>query len=183
MRWRRVVLLTLMALGPSVLRAQSVLTFPRVVSTSGSFTGIAVGNPTPAQATVTLTAYLHDGSLVSSAIANPVTLRIPAGGQHARLFTELFGSIAFDGWVQATSATSGLTGFALNGNSGLTDLDGVGSPLPASESLLPLVAEYSVTKTEITVVNANNEAASVTLSLYSTGGGSLASKTVSVPSR
>src|SRR6185503_4915283 len=87
------------------------------------------------------------------------------------------------GWVQATSGTTGLTGFFLNGNSGITDLDGSGSTAPASETILPLIAEDSVTRTEITVVNGNPEIASVTLTLYSGDGTVLTSKNVTLPSR
>src|SRR5690348_12508820 len=81
---------------PSVLGAQSVLQFPRVIETTDIFTGIAVGNPTAGSATVTFTAYQPDGTLLSGGgVTNPVTVVIPAGGQSARLFHEIFGATSF----------------------------------------------------------------------------------------
>lgn len=47
------------------LSAQTILNFPRVVSSPEVFTGIAVVNPTPGAATVTFTAYEADGTLVT----------------------------------------------------------------------------------------------------------------------
>ena len=169
---------------PCVLGAQSVLQFPRVIETTGIFTGIAVGNPTPASVSVTFTAYQPDGTALAGGVTrNPVTVNIPAGGQSAHLFHEIFGATSFNGWVQATSGTAGLTGFFLNGNSAVTDLDGSGSTVPASETILPLIAEDTVTRTEITVVNVNPEAASVTLTLYAADGTVLTSKTVVLAAR
>src|SRR5262245_26529584 len=108
--------------------AQSVLTFPRVISDPNIFSGIAVGNPTSAEVSVTFTAFQPDGTLAAGGFRNPATLTIPAGGQLARQFAEIFGgTAAFNGWVQATSSATGLTGFFLNGNNALTDLDGAGS--------------------------------------------------------
>ena len=105
------------ALLPSVLSAQSILNFPRVISSDQVFTGIAVGNPTPNMVTVTFTAFVADGSLVAGGgVENPTTKMIAAGGQLARQYSELFGSADFNGWVQATSASGGLTGFFLNAN-------------------------------------------------------------------
>src|SRR5690348_16818594 len=111
------------------LSAQSVLTFPRVIADTGLFTGIAVSNPTTTSVAVTFTAYQANGTLVTgTGVKNPVVLNVPAGGQVAKQYQEIFGgSAAFNGWVQATSNTSGLTGFFLNGNSALTDLDGAES--------------------------------------------------------
>src|SRR5205823_84821 len=146
--------------------AQTVLQFPRVVSNASTFTGLAVSNPTPVEAPVTFTAYLPDGSTFAPpGIANPQTIKIPAGGQLAKLFSEVFGTRDFNGWVQATSSSSGLTGFFLNGNGALTDLDGSGAIDPAAEFVLPFAAEDSVTKTELTIVNVNAEPASATLTL------------------
>src|SRR5436190_2543610 len=181
---RALIFLALLLCLPSVLGAQSVLQFPRVIETSDIFTGIAVGNPTAGSASVTFTAYQPDGTPLAGGLAsNPVTVTIPAGGQSARLFHEIFGTTTFNGWVQATSGTSGLTGFFLNGNSAITDLDGAGSMAPAADTILPLVSEDAVTRSEITVVNANPEAASVTLTLYAADGTTLASKTVTIGAR
>ena len=69
---RLLVLFLATALLPSVLSAQSILNFPRVISSDQVFTGLAVGNPTPGAVTVTFTAYGADGSLVTGGgVENP----------------------------------------------------------------------------------------------------------------
>src|SRR5262245_53788944 len=85
--------------------AQSVLHFPRVVSRTDLFTGIAVSNPTSSDARVTFTAYQPDGTrLAGSGVQNPISITIPAGGQYARPFSEIFASNDFfNGWVRASS--------------------------------------------------------------------------------
>ncbi|HEY2382741.1 MAG TPA: hypothetical protein VGK48_16320, partial [Terriglobia bacterium] len=121
--------------------AQTVLNFPRVISNSTLFSGLAVGNPTASNASVTFTAFLPDGTLYAPAGGqNPATLQIPAGGQAAKVFSDLFGSGTFNGWIQATSSTAGLTGFFLNGNTALTDLDGAGAITPAAQFTLPFAS-------------------------------------------
>src|SRR5262249_7967393 len=152
--------LALCQLTVTALYGQTVLTFPRVISNSNVFTGLAVGNPTPADVSVTFAAFLPDGStFAADVIQNPVTMKIPAGGQGAKLFGEIFGSRDFNGWVQVTSSAKGLTGFFLNGNSALTDLDGAGATDAVSEFVLPFASEDSITKTEISVVNVNGDPA------------------------
>src|SRR5262245_27137043 len=155
----------------SSLQAQTVLQFPRVISNSGTYTGIAVGNPTTAEVSVTFTAFQSDGSIIGGAgVRNPITVKIPAGGQTAKLFPEIFGVATFDGWVQATSSSTGLTGFFLNGNTALTDLDGAGVDQPAAEFIFPFVAQDAITKTELTIVNVNSEATTATVTLYARDG-------------
>jgi YVTN family beta-propeller protein len=169
-------------LNSPVLSAQSVLQFPRVIATNDVYTGIAVGNPTTAEASVTLTAYLPDGSPLAAA-KNPVAVTIPPAGQLAKTFSELFGVASFNGWVQATSSTAGLTGFFLNLNNASTDMDGAGSTVASSDILLPLAAEDSVARTEVTIVNVNQEAATAAVTLYSDSGAVLLARQVSLPPR
>jgi YVTN family beta-propeller protein len=175
-------LLTVVLLTPSVLTAQSVLQFPRVISTGGVLTGIAVGNPTAAGVSVTFTAYQPDGSLLAGGATNPVTVTIPAGGVHTKLSTQIFGEVDFNGWVQATSSATGLTGFFLN-LSGSSDLDGAGSTVASSDILVPLAVEDTTVATELTILNVNPEAATATVTLYSQAGAVLLTKEVSLPSR
>jgi len=174
----------LLLLGPSALFGQSVLQFPRVISTSDVYTGIAVGNPTSSEASVTFTAFQFDGTVLAGAnVRNPVTVTVPAAGQYARLIPEIFGVGAINGWVQASSATPGLTGFAINGNTTLTDLDGAGSTTPGVDVILPLAAEDAAVRTEVTILNVNPEPATATITLYSINGSSMATKDVSLPPR
>src|SRR5437868_3792565 len=111
---KRFLLLALLAL-PGQLFGQTVLNFPRVISGSEQVTGLRVVNPTNQEVSITLTAFEASGSpLVRTGISNPYTAAIPAGGNYARRFSEIYGTDSFNGWVQVTSAASGLTGFALN---------------------------------------------------------------------
>jgi hypothetical protein len=131
---------------------------------------------------VTFTAYQPDGTLLSGG-TNPVTVTIPAGGQYARLVPEIFGVSTFNGWVQATSTATGLTGFFINGNNANTDLDGAGSVRPSADVTLPLMAEDAVTRTEVSVLNGNAESTSVTLTLYANDGSVISSKNATLPAR
>jgi YVTN family beta-propeller protein len=158
--------------------AQTVLNFPRVISSAGTFTGIAVSNPTAAEVSVTFTAFQADGGM-----QNPITVKIAAGGQYAQVFSEMFGGSSFNGWVQATSSSKGITGFFLNGSAALTDLDGAGAIDPAAEFVLPLAVEDGGSKTEITIVNVNTEPATATVTLFGADGAILATKDVNLPSR
>jgi YVTN family beta-propeller protein len=186
LRFRAIALLTavIVLLCPGLASAQTVLNFPRVVSNSSLFTGLGVSNPTSAGASVTFTAFFPDGTqLTASGLQNPITLQIPAGGQAAKLFTDIFGSRDFNGWVQATSSTKGLAGFFLNGTTNQTDLDGAGAVDPSAEFILPFASEDATGKTEITILNVNADPATATLTLYGPGGAVLASQAVSLPAR
>ncbi len=165
--------------------AQSILHFPRVIASDGVFTGLAISNPTPSPVTVTFTALNPDGSLVTeSGVENPVSVSIPAGGQYTRIYPEIFGTDRpFNGWVEAASATSGLTGFFLNGNPALSDLDGAAVGVPLSEFLFPLVSEDGIGVTELSVVNPSPEPASATATLFAINGSTLGSVPLIVPAR
>ena len=169
---------------PTSALTQSILNFPRVISSDQVFTGIAVGNPTSVTVTVTFTAYGADGSLVTGpGVENPTTEMIAAGGQLARQYSELFGSADFNGWVQATSASGGLTGFFLNANPAVTDLDGAVALAAGVEFVLPFAAEDATAKTELTVVNPGDETATATLTLYGSDGSVLETVTVTLPAK
>ena len=67
-----ICLLAIAPLVPSSLFAQTVLDFPRVISNATFFTGLAVGNPTTLEVSVTFTAYESDGRLLAGeGIQNP----------------------------------------------------------------------------------------------------------------
>ena len=174
----------LVSLWTPSLYGQSVLHFPRVISSSSVFTGLAVGNPTAAEVSVTFTAYQPDGTTYTgTGVQNPVTVKIPAGGQLAKLFPEVFGPGDFNGWVDGASRTPGLSGFFLNGNGALTDLDGAGAINAAADFVLPFAAENTITQTELTLVNVNADPATATITLYGTDGSTVTSKDVSLPAR
>ena len=172
---RRFGFVLLISLPAAPLCAQTVLNFPRVITSAQSFTGLSVVNPTTAEVPVTFSAFQPDGS----SFKTPVTVTIPAGGQHVRSFAEVFSATEpFNGWVQATSSASGLVGFFLNANSASTDIDGSAAIEPGGESLLPIAVEDGTAKTEITLANANSEIATVSLTLYATDGSVIASREV-----
>src|SRR5262245_31504308 len=105
--------------------AQSTLNFPRQFAAAElQSTGFAVANPSSAAATVTLTLYSDSGSAVSVS-----TQTVPAGGQLARLGSELFTGATSAGWVQAVSSAPGLTGFWLSGDFA-TYTDGAEAAVP-----------------------------------------------------
>jgi len=163
--------------------SQSVLDFPRVISNSNIFTGMVVSNPTPANASVTFTAFQGDGtSVTGTGITNPITIAVPAGGQVALQFGDIFGGTSdFNGWVQATSATTGLTGYFLNGNPAETDLDGAATIQPSASFVLPFANENATAVTEVTLVNVNAESAQATLTLFDPTGASLATTSDTLP--
>ena len=166
------------------LFAQTILNFPRVVSSPDVFTGIAVVNPTGGAATVTFTAYESDGTLVTgTGVENPVTVVLVAGGQLARQYSELIGTADFNGWMQATSAASGLTGFFLNANPAVTDLDGALALEGGVEFVLPFAVGDGTAQTELTVVNVGEEAATATLTLYGLDGVTLGSAAVELEAK
>src|SRR5262245_39130793 len=90
--------------------APSNLTFARIMDPADfPLTGYAVVNPTASQATVTFTLYDATGT-----VKGVSTLSVAAGGQLAKVGSELFPGAAVTGWVQAASATSNLRGFWLS---------------------------------------------------------------------
>ena len=107
-----------------------------------------------------------------------MTVELVAGGQLARQYTEIIGTADFNGWMQATLAASGLTGFFLNANPEVTDLDGALALEGGVEFVLPFAVGDGTAQTEITVVNVGEEAATATLTLYGLDGITLGSATV-----
>src|SRR5688572_7060404 len=92
---------------PLLGRGQSTLSFPRVMQQQEFNTsGFALINPGSASAAVTFTLYGSDGNPTGTS-----NQTIPARGQLSRLARELFTSSTGAGWVQVTSAASGLQGF------------------------------------------------------------------------
>jgi len=140
--------------------AQSTLNFPRLFQASDlRTTGFAVANPTSTNASVTFTLLSDAGATVASS-----TQTVPANGQLARLGSELFGTSA-SGWVQATSAAPGLTGFWLSGDFA-TYTDGAESAPSATSMVLPLITQ----QTEISVANISGAANTIRLRLVGPDG-------------
>ncbi len=149
------------------LPAASVLDFPRLTFEPDVLTGIAITNPNSEDATVVLTAYGADGSVL--AVREVV---IPAGRQLSTVLRELFGSGAEPatvGWVQGFSMSSGLTGFFLILNSSGTEFDGADLPPRARRLAFNQVRVGGGFTTELNLANTGGEAAQVQLSLVGAG--------------
>ena len=112
----------------------TTLNFPRAFSSVELVTtGFAVVNPTTEAAEVRLTLYSADGQELSV-----WTETVPGGGQFAKLGSELFSTDADSGWVQVSSAATGLQGFWLGGDfENFTD--GAGSAPSAQNLTIPFV--------------------------------------------
>ncbi len=142
--------------------ASSQLDFPRLSLEEDTFNGIALFNPTAAEARVTFTAYGLSGEVLGV-----TQLVIPAGGQVAQLASELFPLLrqGDDGWIQASSSTRGLTGFFLFLDRGLREFDGAELPVRSRSLVFNDVRAGSGFSTELNVVNPGTEPRSLTLTL------------------
>ena len=156
----------------------SVLNFPRLTFAEGELTGVAIANSGPTAAEVLLTAYDSTGSVLATARET-----IPAGRQFSKLTSELFGNLPADtiGWFQATSAIPGLTGFFLDLNGILTELDGADIPPVALRIVFNKIQLAEGFTTELNVVNTGNVETAVLLTLV--GGPTPMQRTVEVPPR
>ena len=164
-------LLLVWLLLPTVVLGQTTLNFPRALPTSELFfTGFAAVNPTSSGISVTFTLRDQNGNTLSSS-EQPIA----AGGQLSRLGSELFPGVSSPGWVQLTSATTGVYGFWLGGNWS-TFTDGAGGAAEATDVLVPLITG----NTELNVANTASSAVTVTLSLRSADGSLLASPTETI---
>lgn len=167
---RVTLLLITLVFSPVLLCGQSTLTFARLIETAEMRSmGIAVVNPGPASVPVSFTLFGSSGQTVGTA-----TLSVPAGGQAARLASELFPN-ASGGWVQATSTALGLRGFWLFGN--FVDFgDGAEAATSASNLIFPLVSDQS----EVTIVNTGSSESAVLIRLFGQDGRELAEPVVRV---
>lgn len=144
---------------------QSTLNFPRAFTVSDlGATGFAVVNPGGTSATVTFTLYSASG-----AVAGTSAQTVPAGGQFARVGTELFASAGQAGWVQLTSAASGLQGFWLGGDFA-SFTDGAEAASSATDVIFPLITQ----NTEINVANTSAASNNITIRLFGSDGAELA---------
>ncbi len=149
----------------SLVFSSSNLTFTRLSFESGTITGIAIVNPNAQDVTATLTAIGQDGTPLSgNGIQNPVTVKIPAGQQYAKVTSGIFGgSFPSDtvAWVRVTSPADNLTGFFLYLNPSVSFMDGADLPTPSSNLLFLQLRSDSQYSTEINLVNPSNDTKAV----------------------
>ena len=126
MVYRPLVGFVLVLLLAGSAEAQSRLNFPRVLPLQElRTTGFGLVNTASSPVVANFTFYGIDGQIAGSS-----GLSVPAGGQVAKLGSEIFTSANASGWVQVTSSSSELQGFELVGDFA-TVSEGTG---PAAES-------------------------------------------------
>jgi hypothetical protein len=151
--------------------AQSTLNFPRAFTPPdlGS-TGFAVVNPGSSSASATFTLRGTDGATLATDART-----VAAGGQLAKLGSELFPGASDSGWIQLTSDSTGLQGFWLGGDF-TTFTDGAEAAPSASDLIFPLVAS----DTEVNIANTAGTPVAVTISLRQADGTELGSATQTI---
>ncbi len=170
-------------------RADTQMVFPRVLFQKGRFCGIAIANPTSADAEIKFTAYKVDGTQ----FLEPATLKVPAGSQVSRLAWELLavpdsvsqGISPTRLWLEATSDCSDLTGFYLEGEDSLDHMDGSALSGKGTDLIVPLVEHSAESTSEISMVNPDESgSANVQLTFLKNDGSTVLSTTdISIASR
>ncbi|MFZ0430716.1 MAG: hypothetical protein WAO20_21560 [Acidobacteriota bacterium] len=165
--------------------AGSTLIFPRLSYETGTYTGIAIANPTAVAAQITLTAYGADGTLLSgSGVANPVQITIEPHRQFARTSYELFGAglaRSTVAWFKAESPVEGLTGFFLFLNGSITFFDGADLPEQSRDLVFNLVRLGDGWSTELNLVNPGTAGTTVELTLR--GGATALSRSLTLSAK
>ncbi len=174
----------LSAIPAQVLMAQtaekpaSIFTFPHFVAFEDVSSGIAIFNPSPREASVTLTLTGWDGKPLGS----PLTIKIPAKGQVAKTAGEIFeGSGDMDASLVMTSATAGILAFYQTFDSGGTFLDGADAVGADFTLVYPVVPGPQEGVSEIDILNPNIRPTAAELKLRSYSGDLLATGTVQIP--
>jgi len=112
---------------------------PALQSQNANQLGIAWTNTLNKTVTVRATARGYDGQLLTgSGVQNPAEFTVPAGGQFARLASEVFGAgiVGRSGWVELTASDTGGNGFFLVFDNALTNSDGGAFPAAPSRRLI-----------------------------------------------
>ncbi len=151
--------------------AQSRLNFPRVLPLQElRTTGFGLVNTASSPVVANFTFYGIDGQIAGSS-----GLSVPAGGQVAKLGSDIFTSANASGWVQVTSSSSELQGFELVGDFA-TVSEGTG---PAPESTQLAVIDFS-REDVIHIVNTASQAGTVQITLHDANGGTLHTRSVAL---
>ncbi len=144
---------------------------PYFQGSSERYTGVAFANWGTAPADVTFTAYGNDGKPLAtpSNIINPRVIAIAPSAQIAMLAEQIHGislQDARNGWIQANSTSSQVTGFFLDGDVSQTLLDGaVASDNPQKVLYFTRLDSDPGFRTLIDIVNPADSGAQLTLTL------------------
>ena len=154
----------------------SRLDFPRLNFEEGESTGVAIVNLNPVAADVLFTAYDQDGQILARE-----SLNVPAGEQLAQLIPEIFGVLdpTTIGWFRATSSTPNLTGFFLDFNQLLSELDGADLPQRARRIVFNKIRIDESFSTELNIINTGELATELSLTLM--GGEEPIQQTLELP--
>jgi hypothetical protein len=154
---------------------------PALLSGNANQLGIAWTNTSARPINVRATARGYDGQLITgSGVQNPADITVPAGGQFARLGTEVFGAgiAGRSGWIELTASEAGANGFFLIFDSTLTTSDGGSFPVaPSRQLVFPRVDRDTV----LHIVNTGDSANPATgVFVYDNNGVLAGSTTVSL---
>ena len=165
------------------LQGQYESYLPILQTTDADDLGIALVNPTIAEATVTLTARSYSGALIQKdGVANPVTLSLPASSQRALLAVEIFGNgiSAQTGWVELSASTPAVKGCFMIFDSGLSYIDGSEISSRLSRGLIfPKVSNSS--QARVAIVNTAQDVVQGIISAYEDGGGLIGTAVLTLP--
>jgi hypothetical protein len=174
--------------------ATSELLFPFLSGNATEFTGFAISNYGENAAAVTAEARSSDGTLAELPV-NPSGGHVPAGQQWAILGQELFQAGNVEGWVRILSSSPEVASFFQFGNGlqgKLTRMDGSAAFTSTSKSLyftrlfhgdgvFPTLQGPRNAETWIAIANPYDEDDTLTLRLYGTNGGQIASRVIEIP--
>ena len=159
---------------------------PALLSGNANQLGIAWTNTLNRSVTLRATARGYNGQLIAGGdIQNPAELTVPAGGQIARLASEIFGAgiVGRPGWVELAASDPGFNGFFQLFDNALSTSDGGSFPAaPAARLVFPHVdkdtilyivntGDRSISTAAILVYDSNGvQAGSTTFSLGAKAG-------------
>jgi hypothetical protein len=150
---------------------------PALLSGSANQLGIAWTNTSNRPITLSATARGYDAQLIAgSGVQNPAEVTVSAGGQIAKLATEIFGAGMTDrpGWIELTASEPGVNGFFELFDNALSTLDGGSFPAaPAGRLVFPHVDQDTV----LYIVNMGDRATPTTAVLLYDNNGVLAGST------
>ncbi|HYR90215.1 MAG TPA: PPC domain-containing protein [Terriglobia bacterium] len=148
---------------------QSLLNFARTTVSDQLTAGIAVTNPTSAYADVQFTLYGFDGNAVSSGLVNPVRYRVAPKGKISMKATQIFAASRVEGWVQATSSTSGLLGFYFTGDAS-SSLEGTEASPAFVAQTIPVIRSNQIGDAELVILNPGAADSNVTMTFFTARG-------------
>src|SRR5437867_1598326 len=161
--------------------AQSVLNFAKMTVNDRFNTGFAVTNPTPSYADVQFTFYGFDGNPVSTGLVNPVRYRIAPKAQLYMLASDLFAASRVEGWVQATSPVSGLTGSYISGDFA-SKAEALETSPALTSQVIPFIREDRISKADLLVLNPGSANSNVTITFFTSRGDHAGTVTQSIAS-